>query len=396
MGGKVTHSPVRDRDRSETAGPHRADIRRDHVFEDGYTYLSSLGSKLKGRVAIRFIDEYGMHEAGIDGGGVFKEFMTAACCNDMLTLSSLLPRLLKEALDTNCGLFTSTPDQMLYPNPHAYAKEERQLDHFKFLGLVLGKALYEGILVDAVFAPFFLNKWLGRLNYLDDLLSLDKDLYNGLIYLKNYTGDAEDLALNFTTTVSEFGSTKIIELISDGANVPVTNANKIRYIYLVANYRLNVEIDQQCRAFFSGLVQLINPKWLRMFNQLELQVLLSGAQRPIDVEDLRANVVYTSGYDEDHPVIHNFWAVVRAMSDEERRRLVRFVTSVERPPLLGFREMNPLITIQNTGGTGGRPDRLPTSSTCVNLLKLPPYPDQTMMRDKLLYAIYSGAGFDLS
>lgn len=41
-------------------------------------------------------------------------------------------------------------------------------------------------------------------------------------------------------------------------------------------------------------------------------------------------------------------------------------------------------------------DRLPTASTCMNLLKLPCYPDEQTMLDKLVCAIESGAGFELS
>ena len=39
---------------------------------------------------------------------------------------------------------------------------------------------------------------------------------------------------------------------------------------------------------------------------------------------------------------------------------------------------------------------LPTASTCMNLLKLPNYPDKELMRRKLLAAIEAGAGFELS
>jgi hypothetical protein len=44
-------------------------------------------------------------------------------------------------------------------------------------------------------------QWLGRQSDLDDLASLDPDLYNGLIFLKHYEGNPEDLALNFTISV---------------------------------------------------------------------------------------------------------------------------------------------------------------------------------------------------
>ena len=65
---------------------------------------------------------------------------------------------------------------------------------------MLGKALYEGILVDVAFAGFFLAKWLGKQSYLDDLVTLDPELYKGLVYLKNVEGSIDHLALNFAIT----------------------------------------------------------------------------------------------------------------------------------------------------------------------------------------------------
>ena len=41
-------------------------------------------------------------------------------------------------------------------------------------------------------------------------------------------------------------------------------------------------------------------------------------------------------------------------------------------------------------------NRLPTASTCFNLLKLPNYHRKSTLRDKLRYAINSNAGFELS
>jgi hypothetical protein len=42
---------------------------------------------------------------------------------------------------------------------------------------------------------------LGKQSFLDDLSSLDPDLYNGLIFLKHYNGNPEELSLNFTVAV---------------------------------------------------------------------------------------------------------------------------------------------------------------------------------------------------
>ncbi|KAI8140679.1 hypothetical protein BJV82DRAFT_622100 [Fennellomyces sp. T-0311] len=352
-------------------------IRRDHVFEDGFTHLYALGPDLKRRISISFVDEFGLQEAGIDGGGVFKEFLTS---------------LGHEAFDTNYGLFRATPDQLLYPNPSEYATESSQLAYFEFLGLIIGKAVYEGILLDVGFAEFFLKKALGGINYLDDLPSLDPELYNGLIAVKNFQGDVEDLSLDFSLTDNEYGKARTVELIQNGSNVPVTNTNRIHYVYRVANYRLNVQIAKQSRAFFKGLSTIVDIKWLRMFNQAELQILLGGASVPIDLEDLRAHVVY-SGFTEQDETVQNLWKALYSFDNEQRMKFVKFVTSCSRPPLLGFKELRPQICIRLAGVDD---KRLPTSSTCINLLKLPQFSSYRILREKLSYAINAEAGFDLS
>ena len=64
-------------------------------------------------------------------------------------------------------------------------------------------------------------------------------------------------------------------------------------------------------------------------------------------------------------------------------------------PMLIFcilQELDPPFAIQNVGPE----QRLPTASTCMNLLKLPNFPDKATLKTKLLYAIESDAGFELS
>ena len=134
---------------------------------------------------------------------------------------------------------------------------------YRFIGRILGKALYEGILVDVAFAGFFLAKWLDKQSWLDDLASLDPELYQGLMQLKHYTGDPEELSLNFTVAQEEFGVTKSIDLIPNGSNIPVTRENRLQYMYLVAHYKLTKQIKKQSTAFFEGLSEIIDPKWLR-------------------------------------------------------------------------------------------------------------------------------------
>lgn len=61
----------------------------------------------------------------------------------------------------------------------------------------------------------------------------------------------------------EFGVAKAVDLIPDGSNVPVTRENRLQYIYLTSHYRLSKQIKLQSEAFFEGLSDMIDPKWLR-------------------------------------------------------------------------------------------------------------------------------------
>ncbi len=360
-------------------GGRRLEVRRKFIFEDAFRELNGLKEQLKTTVRVKFIDEHGLEEAGIDGGGVFKEFM-----NEVLR-QGFSPE--------SYGLFKKTSDGLLYPNPDIATISENFEIQFSFLGRLLGKAMFDAVLVDIPFASFFLSKMLGHLNYPNDLSSLDPELYKNLKYLKNCDASiVEDLGLNFTIANNAFGAITEVELKRGGSNIPVTAANRIEYIHRVSNYRMNVQLKMQTDAFLQGFSEVIRPEFIRLFSERELQHLISGAVGRIDMEDWRVNTKYSSGYNENSPVIKWFWQVLSEITPEEQSRLLQFVTSSPRAPLLGFSYLNPCFTIQRAEGDV----RLPTASTCLNLLKLPNYPSLEVVREKLKYAINSNAGFDLS
>ncbi|XP_077347271.1 ubiquitin-protein ligase E3C [Lithobates pipiens] len=357
-------------------------IRRNYIYEDAYDKLSPENEPdLKKRIRVHLLNAHGLDEAGIDGGGIFREFLN---------------ELLKSGFNPNQGFFKTTNEGLLYPNPAAQTLVgDSFARHYYFLGRMLGKALYENMLVELPFASFFLSKLLGTSADVDihHLASLDPEMYKNLLFLKSYEGDVEELGLNFTVVNNDLGEAQVVELKLGGKDIPVTSANRIAYIHLVADYRLNKQIRQHCLAFRQGLANVVNLEWLRMFDQQEIQVLISGAQVPICLDDLKAFTNYSGGYSADHPVIKIFWRVVENFTDEEKRKLLKFVTSCSRPPLLGFKELYPAFCIHNGGSDL---ERLPTASTCMNLLKLPEFYDENLMRSKLLYAIECAAGFELS
>ncbi|KAI1777178.1 hypothetical protein F4818DRAFT_340321 [Hypoxylon cercidicola] len=403
----------------DVLGRHSARVRRGRVFDDAYEQFYSLGDGLKEPIQITFVDRFNQPEAGIDGGGVTKEFLTSVT-DEAFSPGSSGP-----------NLFVTNSQNLLYPNPTAfddYAEVLRRrrwsendakwresmadlAKRYEFLGRVLGKCMYEGILIDKAFAGFFLLKWSAsgqgsltdyRAN-LNDLRDLDPELYQGLINLKNYPGKVIDLSLDFTITDQVTGPSGVSRTITrplckNGEDIPVTNTNRPLYISYVTNHRLVAQPYRQTRAFLKGLGSIINPAWLSMFNQSELQRLVGGDSSEIDVDDLRRNTQYSGLYaigDDgmEHPTVQMFWQVMHEFRDSERREVLKYVTSTPRAPLLGFSQLSPRFSIRD-GGTDE--ERLPSTSTCVNLLKLPRYSSKNTLKRKLLYAIQSGAGFDLS
>ncbi|KAH9683973.1 E3 ubiquitin-protein ligase UPL6 [Citrus sinensis] len=326
-------------------------IRRDHILEDAYSQMSTMSEEdLRGAIRVTFVNELGVEEAGIDGGGIFKDFME---------------NITRAAFDVQYGLFKETSDHLLYPNPGSGMIHEQHLQFFHFLGILLAKAMFEGILVDIPFATFFLSK-----------LKRKYELHTiALAYCnEHYEADISELELYFVILNNEYGEQTEEELLPGGKNIRVTNENVITFIHLVSNHRLNFQIRQQSSHFLRGFQQLIQKDWINMFNEHELQLLISGSLDSLDFDDLRQNTNYVGGYHSEHYVIEMFWEVLKSFSLENQKKFLKAAGSASEEAL----------------------DRLPTSATCMNLLKLPPYRSKEQMSTKLLYAINAEAGFDLS
>jgi ubiquitin-protein ligase E3 C len=115
----------------------------------------------------------GLPEPGLDGGGIIKEFLN---------------RVIKTAFDPLYGLFGETPLREIVPSPKETMSAETGKE-YEFIGMIVGKAIYENILIEAKFSGPFLNLIIGRSNSLEDLKSLDPELYRSLISLKHANGN---------------------------------------------------------------------------------------------------------------------------------------------------------------------------------------------------------------
>ena len=100
-------------------------IRRNFIYEDAFDKLSPDNEpNLRLKMRVMLTNAAGLDEAGIDGGGLFREFLN---------------ELLKTAFDPNRGFFRLTKDQRLYPNPSVEHIHKDYIPHFYFIGRMLGK-----------------------------------------------------------------------------------------------------------------------------------------------------------------------------------------------------------------------------------------------------------------
>lgn len=153
-------------------------------------------------------------------------------------------------------------------------------------------------------------------------------------------------------------------LQENGRNINVTNANKKEYVQLVANMKLNEAIKEQIAAFREGFYEIIPQDEISLFNDAELELMISGLP-VVDIDDLKANTEYGPSYSLGSPQIQWFWRAVRAMNREERVKLVQFVTGTGKIPVGGFAELVGMSGPQkfNIQKDRNGPRRLPQAHT---------------------------------
>lgn len=389
-------------------------IRRGHLLEDvmeqlrmaqlRHPDLAADGRCMRVKWHIQFIDAQGQPEAGIDAGGVFKEFMDF---------------VVKESFHPNLGLFVpiraaedegGKAERVLHPNPAARrlfgasgdGAAVNYLEYFRFLGLLIAKAIYEGIVLNLELAPTCINNILGRGNSIDDLQLVDPQQFRSLQMLKDLdcVSDAE---LYFSVDEDAFGTVEVVDLVPNGRNVRVTNENVISYLHLMANYILVKRNKDETAAFAAGIFEILPRSTITfLFHQREMQQLISGRNGlRLDVADLKAHCRLVGGIEADSRTLTLLWEVLEKLSADDQGRFLQFCTGSSKPPLLGFASLNPPFSIRGVEDGSFLNfvvdiDRLPSASTCFNLLKLPLYRNKKNLKEKLLQAIRSESGFQLS
>nr|XP_012221751.1 PREDICTED: E3 ubiquitin-protein ligase HECTD1 isoform X5 [Linepithema humile] len=220
----------------------------------------------------------------------------------------------------------------------------------------------------------------------DGLNSADEETSLYITYPSGTSVVIEDLALSMTyspsSTVFQHDQA---ELVEGGSDIAVTKENAREYINLTVNYCLNQGICRQLEAFKSGFSKVFPMEKLHVFSPEEMRAMLCGEQNPQWTrEDLLNYTEPKLGYTKESPGFQRFVNVLLSLTGSERKAFLQFATGCSALPPGGLCNLYPRLTIVRKvdAGSGG----YPSVNTCVHYLKLPEYPTEEILKERLLAA----------
>ncbi|CAF1526298.1 unnamed protein product [Adineta ricciae] len=357
----------------------KLNVRRDHLIEDALIALEYQGierpADLKKQL---FVEFYG--EQGHDEGGLSKEFF------QLIT---------EQIFNPEYGMFMADEEtRSLWFNPSAPEDLDRE---YTLIGMLLGLAIYNSVILDIKFPPVLYRKLMGKVGTFEDLETSHPSIYKSLKNLLSFdelqenTTVEEAFGLTYQIGITDaMGSRVTFDLKENGDSISVTNTNREEFVRLYTDLILNKSVEKQFHPFFHGFLLVTHDSSLRkLFRPDEIELLVAGSQ-VLDFNQLASAGEYDGGYTRDHPTIKNFWNVLMSFNDEQKRKFLRFTTGSDRAPIGGLARLK-LIISRNGPDT----DRLPTAHTCFNVILLPDYSSLDKLREKLLIAINNTQGFGL-
>ncbi|MCQ2817786.1 MAG: HECT domain-containing protein [archaeon] len=343
-------------------------VHREKLIEDTLNIVANPNINFQKPLKVKFIGEQ-----GIDEGGVRKEFF-------ML--------LVRQLFDVNYGMFNyRTSSRIFWFNLFSFEPSMK----YELIGIILGLALFNNIILDVKFPLVIYKKLLGCPLTIEDMKECDTDLYHTLSFLlKSEDPNLEEVvSSNFTVTVDKFGEAVEIPLKANGANIPITYQNKNEYVDLYLDWYFNKSIEKYFVSFQKGFFRVVDKKLSHLVKPEELELIICGTQT-LDFHELQRVARYEDGYDKNSAAIKWFWEVLHTFNEEEKKKFLFFVSGCDRAPINGLGSLEIIIS-----RFGPDSDKLPCSHTCFNHLLLPDYANKEKLARCLHIAINNAEGFGL-
>ncbi|XP_076672486.1 ubiquitin fusion-degradation 4-like isoform X5 [Andrena cerasifolii] len=222
--------------------------------------------------------------------------------------------------------------------------------------------------------------------YSDGRSSADEESSLHITHPSGMSVSIEDLALTMTYSPSSkiFGHEQV-ELVEGGVETSITMENAREYAEVTINYCLDQGISRQLESFKAGFSKVFPMEKLHAFSPEEVRAMLCGEQNPQWTrEDLLNYTEPKLGYTRESPGFQRFVNVLLSLTGPERKAFLQFATGCSALPPGGLCNLHPRLTVVRKvdAGSGG----YPSVNTCVHYLKLPEYPTEEILKERLLAA----------
>jgi len=326
-------------------------------------------------------------EAGVDGGGLYRECLT---------------EISKELMSPSLGVFIPSPNSKqdtgrnrdtFVPAPLPESSRARQTakDKLRFLGRLMGAAVRSGNFLQLQISPFVWKEIARETVSKDDILGVDV-LSFGMAeaMIKADKDGFEDLYDGTFTGLRSDG--RLCPLVPYGNSIRVSWKERLVYSQLLSAFKTR-EFSEQISCIREGLAEVIPLSFLMMHRGSELEIAVCG-KNTVDVALLKRHTTY-EGYSAFDSVITLFWTVLENRFDNElRMKYLQFVWGRSRLPTNeSMWESNMKITRMHRAGNPD--DALPLSHTCFFQLDLPQYSSEEVMYRQLKTAIENCSLFDM-
>lgn len=321
-------------------------VKRENILEDSYKEVQMISSKWykpKHGFFIKYLGEIGM-----DNGGLKVDW-----------INNLFKKIFSE--DSNDSVFIKIDDETgcFAPNINYH------LTMFKFVGSIVALSIGLAVPMKVKFIPAIYRKIFREpLNFERDLMEQSPSVFNNLLGLKDKNINLSDLDLSFPNNPYK----------------RVTKRNLTKYIKEYSFYSIYGAYKAQIEAFVEGFSSVLSEEISKFITIDELIKILKGNSKTFTAEDFIDNCNFPS-----LEVKNDIKEIIAQLTPKQKGLLLKFITGSEILPFEGFSGLKPegiKVCVLND-----LLDKLPTSSTCSNLLKLPPYQTVEELKLKLIYAI---------
>ena len=358
------HSEINKKKISWEEGAEQIYINRNQILKESLIQINDINIFKEWKV--NFIGE-----TNYDAGGIMREWFTT---------------LFQTLEDKNLNLFIqSETDTFSYIINPLLKRNNSNFKYFSLIGKLIAKALIDNITVNICFNKIIYKMILQEKIEINELVFIDKPLYDSLQNLNNV--DLTDLEIYYNINLKDINdNTHSFDIKRDGINIHVRDIND--YINKRIDFMTSL-YEPFIKRIRDSLFNIIPKQVIQSFTSDQLELLING--RPfIDIEDWKHFTEYREPYNINHEIIIWFWNIVSQLSQQELSNLLMFATGTSRVPLGGFEQLESnrgnisRFTIEAMPYIPNQKNYI-KAHTCFNRLDIPYFKNKNELKEAILF-----------